>query len=106
MAHVTGLTRAGSSWTPHFIVKLDYRKCIGCGRCFKVCSRDVFSLVSRDELEVDDALNDEELDDDGFDDDVLYVMTISNPDDCIGCVSCAKVCPKNCQEHAPLEVAA
>ncbi|MBF0422267.1 MAG: ferredoxin III, nif-specific [Magnetococcales bacterium] len=104
MAYMTGLTRAGQPWTPQFITKLNHHQCIGCGRCFKVCSRDVFSLVKRDELE--DSLDDEELDDEDFDDDVLYVMTISNVDDCIGCGSCAKVCPKNCQEHAPLDLAA
>ena len=27
---------------------IDLSKCIGCGRCFKVCPRDVFDLVERD----------------------------------------------------------
>ena len=43
-------------------------------------------------------------DDDDFydDDDEMMVMTIANADDCIGCVSCARVCPKNCHTHEAL----
>ena len=36
------------------------------------------------------------------DDDEMMVMTIANADDCIGCVSCARVCPKNCHTHEAL----
>jgi ferredoxin len=48
MEPITGLTRGGAAWTPTF-VKLDQKTCIGCGRCYKVCPRDVFDLVERDD---------------------------------------------------------
>jgi len=32
---------SGEQWTPSFVTALDDQKCIGCGRCFKVCSRGV-----------------------------------------------------------------
>lgn len=92
---ITGRTRGGSEWVPEFVTALDPQTCIGCGRCYKVCPRDVFDLVDRaDVLEADDS----DLDDD----DEMKVMTIANPDDCIGCVSCARVCPKNCHTHQAL----
>ncbi|MBF0382411.1 MAG: ferredoxin III, nif-specific [Magnetococcales bacterium] len=103
MSYLTGVTRSGAAWTPQFIIGLNYSNCIGCGRCYKVCSRNVFDLVERSEL-VDDSLDAEdwEDDDDGFDDDGAFVMKLSNMDDCIGCESCAKVCAKKCHTHEPL----
>ncbi len=90
---ITGRTRGGAEWTPEFITAVDAQTCIGCGRCYKVCPRDVFELVERNTL-VEDA-------DDFDDDDEMMVMTIKNDGlDCIGCVSCARVCPKQCHSHA------
>ncbi|OSM04023.1 ferredoxin III, nif-specific [Magnetofaba australis] len=103
MEVMTALTRGGEEWTPEYVETLNHKNCIGCGRCYKVCPRDVFELVERDELDLEDDLMD---DDDDFDDDVAYVMTISNADDCIGCASCSRVCPKNCHTHAPMQIAA
>lgn len=94
---VTGITRGGEEWTPTFITDLNQETCIGCGRCFKVCPRDVFDLVER---EADDDYDDDD-DDDGFSDDTSMVMAIKDQLDCIGCQSCAKVCPKNCHTHEP-----
>lgn len=91
---ITGLTRGGASWTPAFITDLNQENCIGCGRCFKVCPRDVFDLVER---EADDDYDD----DDGFSDDTSMVMAIKNALDCIGCEACSRVCPKNCHTHEP-----
>lgn len=93
---ITGLTRGGASWTPAFIVDLNQENCIGCGRCYKVCPRNVFDLVER---EVEDE------DDDDFDDDVVMVMTIADAMDCIGCESCSRVCPKQCHSHEPAAAA-
>ena len=95
MSMITGMTRGGSEWGPAFIVSLNQETCIGCGRCYKVCPRDVFELVER---EIDEDLDD---DDDEFSDDTSMVMAISNALDCIGCQACAKVCPKDCQTHEP-----
>lgn len=91
MAMITGRTRGGAEWVPEFVTALDAQKCIGCGRCYKVCPRDVFTLVERSEM-VEDA-------DDFDDDDEMMVMTVQNGLDCIGCKACAAVCPKQCHTH-------
>ncbi len=79
-------TRGGEPWTPQFIEAIDEQKCIGCGRCFKVCSRNVFDLIEKEEIGEEDDY-----------DEMMMVMTLKDQMDCIGCMSCAKVCPKNCQ---------
>ena len=80
----------GTVWTPQFVTELNPKKCIGCGRCYKVCPRSVLDLVER-ELEEDD----------DSDDDNMMVMSLANPMDCIGCGSCGRVCPKSCYTYAP-----
>lgn len=104
IGHITGITRGGAVWVPSFVIGLDQGHCIGCGRCFKVCPRDVFELVDRDDLDLDD---DEDLDDDdGFSDDTSMVMRLKDLLDCIGCQACSRVCPKGCLSHAPHSMAA
>lgn len=93
-ALIVGRTRGGDTWVPEFVTELNAQKCIGCGRCYKVCPRDVFELVDRSEV-LD---NSDDLDDD----DEMKVMTIRNALDCIGCKSCSRVCPKQCHSHAAL----
>ena len=94
---IVALTRGGEQWTPEFVVDLDQSTCIGCGRCYKVCPRDVFELVERGESD------DIDEDDDFYDDDdEMMVMSISNEMDCIGCMSCSRVCPKGCHSHAAI----
>lgn len=97
--YVTGRTRGGDEWIPQFITGLNQTTCIGCGRCYKVCPRDVFELVDRSEALAD---ADDFDDDDYDDDDEMKVMAIANADDCIGCVSCFRVCPKQCHSHEAL----
>ncbi|WP_256360519.1 ferredoxin III, nif-specific [Methylomonas koyamae] len=75
---------------------INQRACIGCGRCFKVCPRDVFDLVEKDEALADAADDDYE---DFEDDDNSMVMSLKNAADCIGCEACSKVCPKDCFTH-------
>lgn len=96
---LTGRTRGGEIWTPTFVTELDQTRCIGCGRCFKVCPRDVFELVDAADLEIELELDDD--DDFEDDDDQRMVMSLSNPLDCIGCQACDKVCPKKCLSHEP-----
>ena len=91
MSTITGFTRGGKQWTPAFIAELDQTLCIGCGRCYKVCPRDVFELIDRDELDLGD--------DDDFDEAPGMVMNLKDALDCIGCESCSRVCPKGCLTH-------
>lgn len=92
---VTGVTFGGSVWTPSYVTDINQKTCIGCGRCFKVCPRDVFDLVDKydvlDAADIDDEFEDE--------DDSSMVMSIKNALDCIGCEACSKVCPKDCFTH-------
>jgi Nif-specific ferredoxin III len=93
MSKIVGYTRGGDFWEPNFIQAIDQDSCIGCGRCYKVCSRDVFNLVEKEAADEDDDYYDE--------DNVMMVMTVENELDCIGCMACAKVCPKDCHSFAP-----
>ena len=94
---VKGTTRGGGAWVPRFVESIDEEKCIGCGRCFKVCGRDILSLMGIDgegevvPITVD---NEDEID--------KKVMSIAHPERCIGCEACAKVCPKKCYVHREL----
>jgi Nif-specific ferredoxin III len=88
MANIMGVTRGGKPWEPQFIVSIDQKLCIGCGRCYKTCSRNVLDLVERDG-------------DDDLDDDQAMVMSIKDAADCIGCEACSKTCSKKAIRHAP-----
>jgi Nif-specific ferredoxin III len=98
MAHFNVTLPSGANWTPTFVKSISEIKCIGCGRCFRVCARGVLELVGLDE--------DGErivIDADGDDDEEYEkkVMTIAQQALCIGCTACAKICPKKCYTHAP-----
>lgn len=96
MAFVTGLTFGGKSWVPQFVKAIDETICLGCGRCFKVCGRNVLTLQAMNE-------DGEFIDEDDDDEEVeRKVMTIANADLCVGCQACARICPKKCYTHAPL----
>lgn len=91
----------GRSWTPKFVRAINEEKCIGCGRCFRVCGRDVLQLkgVTEDGEYVEVVLDDD-------DDEGEYekkVMTIANQMNCVGCEACAKICPKKCYDHEVME---
>lgn len=103
MSMITGITRGGTVWTPLFVTALNQKKCIGCGRCYKVCPRSVFEIEERDEDEELEADSDMDDDDDDYgdssDDDNSMVMKLKNALDCIGCEACSRVCPKKCLTH-------
>ena len=90
------VTRGGLEWKPMYIESINDEECIGCGRCFKVCGRDVLALAGITEADETVILDE---DDDG--DYERKVMTVANANLCIGCEACARVCPKNCQVHVP-----
>ncbi len=96
MATLTGLTFSGKTWTPKFVQEIDQHKCIGCGRCFKICGHNVLTLRA-----VDDEGEFVEDEDDG--DVEKKVMTVSNADNCIGCEACSRICPKNCYTHVTVD---
>ncbi|TDT92763.1 Nif-specific ferredoxin III [Azorhizobium sp. AG788] len=94
-------TRDGRAWEPEYLVAIDDRKCIGCGRCYKVCGREVMTLKGiTDEGEI------VSLDDDEDDEVEKKIMVMADTGACIGCGACARVCPTNCQTHAPASQAA
>jgi Nif-specific ferredoxin III len=87
MTAASAVTRGGTPWTPQYVEAIDPKVCIGCGRCFKVCPRDVLTLVDR---------GDDEIDDDWDDEDAKAMMMVKDPLDCIGCGACGRTCPKGC----------
>lgn len=91
---------SGLDWTPNFVQKIDEGKCIGCGRCFRVCPRGVLELVGLNE---DGERVSVDPDDDDAEEYEKKVMTIAHRELCIGCTACSRICPKKCYTHAPAE---
>jgi Nif-specific ferredoxin III len=93
----------GRKWTPKFVKTIDQGKCIGCGRCFKVCGRDVLQLAGvSGEGELIPLAADVDEDDDEYE---KKVMTIANQMNCVGCEACMKICPKKCYTHEAMPAA-
>ena len=92
---MSNATRDGRLWQPEFLLSIDPKTCIGCGRCYKVCGRDVMTLKG---------VNDEgelvALDDDEDEEVEKKIMVMNDEGACIGCGACARVCPTNSQTHA------
>jgi Nif-specific ferredoxin III len=76
---------------------IDEARCIGCGRCFRVCPRGVLELVGLDDEGERIAIDPDEDEDEEYE---KKVMTIARGELCIGCIACSKICPKNCFNHA------
>lgn len=94
-AELPTLTRGGNAWSPSYLLDINQETCIGCGRCFKVCGRNVMMLKGLTEdgeiVEIDDESEEFER----------KVMLVTDPGACIGCAACSRVCPKACQTHGP-----
>lgn len=89
---VQSASRDGRTWQPSYLLEINHKTCIGCGRCFKVCGQSVLTLKGlTEEGEIVDLEDDEEIE--------RKVMTLSDPGACIGCSACSRVCPKDCQTH-------
>ena len=87
------ITRDGSPWVPKYLTAISDELCIGCGRCYKVCTQAVMKLMGINE---DDEMCDP------FDDSeeiVRKVMVLDKAGNCIGCGSCQAVCGTNAQTH-------
>ncbi|MDK9722509.1 MAG: ferredoxin III, nif-specific [Rhodospirillales bacterium] len=104
MSVYVALTRGGQPWEPEYIEAVSHEKCIGCGRCFKVCGMDVLSIMGVSEDGDLVAIAEDDEDDDGEID--RKVMTVKYPENCIGCRACAKVCTKGAQRHVKVAVMA
>jgi Nif-specific ferredoxin III len=85
MAYLTGQTRGRTEWTPRFVKSIDLEKCIGCGRCMKICAHEVLAPKEVDEEES-----------------AKMFASIKNPDSCIGCEACGRTCTKKAFSFEPL----
>ena len=84
-------TFGGKDWEPEYVSDINHENCLGCGRCYKVCGRNVL-------VPIDKPFDDDE---DEFGDDMgNKVMSIDDKADCIGCGACARACVKKCYSHA------
>ena len=92
----------GRSWTPRFVAEINDATCIGCGRCHRVCGRDVLQMVgvTEDGEQIAVGSAGDEDDDEEYE---RKIMTIANQMNCVGCEACAKICPKKCYTHTPME---
>lgn len=97
MTSLTAFTRDGSPWLPIFVDGIDGARCLGCGRCYKVCGQGVLEMRWIDEegafVEADDG------------DAERMVMTVGQKGRCIGCGACVRVCSKNAQRLVPADAA-
>ena len=91
-----GTLPSGATWAPTFVASLDDQKCIGCGRCFKVCPRAVLELVG---LNAESEYVRVDEDDDEDEEYEKKVMTIAHQELCIGRTAFSKICPKKCYTH-------
>lgn len=85
MSYVTGITRGRQTWTPKFVKTVDDNKCIGCGRCIKICAHDVLAPKEVDEEES-----------------AKMFIYVKNPDNCIGCEACGHTCTKRAFSFEPM----
>lgn len=105
MSEFTVTLPGGKLWTPQFVGEINQDKCIGCGRCYKVCGREVLEMVGLDADGEIVKLSSPNLDEDDDEDEGEYdkkVMSIANVANCVGCEACAKICPKQCYTHEAL----
>jgi len=87
VAYITGLTRGKKEWIPKFVKSIDDEKCIGCGRCIKICAHGVLAPAEVDEEES-----------------AKMFASVARPEECIGCEACGRTCSKKAFAFEPLVV--
>lgn len=92
MSQIVGYTRDEKIWIPKFIESIDSEKCIGCGRCYKVCGMEVLELIEKPF----------EGEDEYGDDMGNKIMSVANKGNCIGCGACSRICTKRCHVHGEI----
>jgi Nif-specific ferredoxin III len=98
MADVQTVSRDGTPWVPLYLDSISDEKCIGCGRCNKVCGFGVLGMKGLTEDGDECDIDDEEME--------RIVSTVSNKGACIGCNACSRVCgAKGAQTHVAAAVA-
>ncbi len=85
MAYITGFTRGKKEYIPRFVKAVDDEKCIGCGRCMKICAHGVLAPKEVDE-----------------EDSAKMFASVANPEDCIGCEACGRTCKKDAFSFEPV----
>lgn len=93
--YVQGVRKDKTLYIPEYVESVSVEKCLGCGRCYKVCSHGVYDLVDRGDLD---------LDDDDYEEEGAMVMVLANPGNCVGCKACGKVCSRKCHVFEPMAV--
>ena len=84
MSEFPALRRDGTPWQPMFIEAINAETCIGCGRCFKVCTHGVLAMMGMTEDDELVAADDDEVE--------RMVMTVAEKGKCVGCEACVQVC--------------
>ncbi|MBK8176346.1 MAG: ferredoxin III, nif-specific [Rhodospirillales bacterium] len=87
------LTRDGTPWVPLYIESVDEEKCIGCGRCQKVCAHGVLDMQGLTEEGETCPVGDEEME--------RIVTIVVQKGKCIGCNACSMVCGSKAINHIP-----
>lgn len=85
---LTYQTFSGIPWTPYYVEAIDPDKCLGCGRCIKICSQKCLGLQDY-------------TDDEGTE---RFIATIADKGLCIGCQACGKVCVRGAYNFQPKKV--
>ena len=84
MPYITSFTKSKKEWVPNFVVAVDGEKCIGCGRCMKICARGVLAPKEVDE-----------------EDSAKMFASVAKPEECIGCEACGRTCKKGAFTFEP-----
>jgi Nif-specific ferredoxin III len=72
-------TFGGLPWTPFYVEAIDTAKCLGCGRCVKLCGQKCLGLESFEDTEGTER----------------HVAVIADKDRCIGCQACGRICVRH-----------